>query len=186
MLFIVSPTNTRSLIDVVKKSAQLDNPGQGVILAESVRAMNVNTRIYLETQRHAATMDQIINSIDLINGSTEWRSMSKFAKTALKHNGKYNNFTLIAEEGTLEETIQTALENGASGATNMCRNGHYYDEIEKKVQSYQNKDGCKMIVREEKKESVLEAVEASGFYVGENKRILEIVNADYFYVSGGR
>jgi len=184
MFFVVSPSNTRPLIDVVRKSAQLDTPGQGVILVGGVRAINVNIRIHIETQRQVATMDQIINSIDVMHGSTDWRSAAKSAKTILKNSGKYSNFTLIAEEESLEETIQTSLATGVGGATSINYNGHFYDEKEKEVRSYQNKEGCQMIVREEKKNGVLEAINESGFYGGKNKGILEIANVDYFYISG--
>jgi hypothetical protein len=184
MFFIVPPPNTQSLIDVVKKSAQLDTPGQGVILAESVRAMNVNIRIHLETQRHAATMDQIINSIDIMHGSTDWRSSAKSAKTILKGGEKHYRFVLITEEDSLEETIKTALEAGVGGATSVDYNGHFYDTEEKKLLSYQTKEGCEMIVKEENKKNVLKAIEESDFYGGENKGILEIVDVGYFYISG--
>jgi len=129
-------------------------------------------------------MDQIINSIDTMHGSTDWRATAKHVKTFLHSGQKHCKFVLIAEEDSLEETIQAALAAGVGGATSVDYNGHFYNEEEKKLLSYQTKEGCEMIVKEENKKDVLKAIEESDFYGGENKGILEIVDIDYFYISG--
>ncbi len=47
LMILVPPSNTESVVDLIRKSAQLNSPGKGVVFVEKVRAMNVNIRIYL-------------------------------------------------------------------------------------------------------------------------------------------
>jgi nitrogen regulatory protein PII len=185
ILIPVLTSSTESFVETIKKVVRLDIPGRGVLFVEPIRAINVNIRIYQDTTlRHAATMDQIITSIDIMHGSTDWRARNVPAKSSKQSSREkeYCNFVLIAEEDSLGDTIQAALARGVGGATSTDYNEHFYDEEEKKMLSYQTKEGCEMIVNENQKNDILTVMKESGFYDDEINGILEITDLNFFYL----
>jgi nitrogen regulatory protein PII len=181
MLVVVPPSSTGSLVETIRKSAQLDSSGKGVIFVEKVRAMNVNIRIYHDMQQHAATMDQIITSIDIIHGSTEWRARTRAGKHFSGEVQKYCNFVLISEEDSLADSVQAALAAGVGGATSVDYNGHFFDTEEQELHSFQTKEGCEMVAKEYKRSNIEKAIEESNFYGDICKGILEITDVNYFF-----
>ena len=180
MLLTVPSSNVDPLVELIKKTARLNIPGRGIIFVKPIRAMNVNIRIYQAVRRHAATLDQIITSMDILRGSTDWRTRSDYHRSTVAKGKKHCSVILIADEKSFQDSVQEALISEVGGATGTSYNWHSYDDDKKDLLTYQTKEGCEMIVEEGRKRNVLSLIEESGFCDNEVGGILEITELDAF------
>lgn len=115
---LVPPGDADFVIDVAIRKGNLREPGNGFIGRIPVRALAVNARMNLDRRRHVATMEQVISTLDLLRGSTDWRRMTGAARPRPTADREERvHFTLVCEEGTAAPVVRAALDAGAGGAT---------------------------------------------------------------------
>jgi hypothetical protein len=121
----------RSDAELVEKTliprARLDVPGHGFLYKNFVHAPVVNLRVRQGKRVHAATMEQVIAALDEVRGSRDWRRFStktddlsgsgKKASGGTGGTGGMRGLFFIGEEEEVELFRQTAMANGARGAT---------------------------------------------------------------------
>ena len=75
--------------------------------------------MYRDPRRHVASMEQVISTLDMLRGSTDWRRLPYAGgRTAAgAHARRLARLSLICEEGASEKSIAVALNAGAGGAT---------------------------------------------------------------------
>ena len=115
---LVPPGDADFVVDVAIRKGNLREPGNGFIGRLPVRALAVNARMNLDRRRHVATMEQVISTLDLLRGSTDWRRMTAAARPRPAADREERiHFTLVCEEGTAAGIVRAALDAGAGGAT---------------------------------------------------------------------
>ena len=115
---LVPPGDADFVVDVAIRKGNLREPGNGFIGRIPVRALAVNARMNLDRRRHVATMEQVISTLDLLRGSTDWRRMTAAARPRpAAAREERVHFTLVCEEGTAAGIVRSALDAGAGGAT---------------------------------------------------------------------
>jgi hypothetical protein len=118
--FLVPHGDSDFVEDVAMRKAQLREPGRGFLGRIPVRALAVNSRLYLDHRRHVASMEQVISTLDQLRGSTDWRRMSaaRASRGSLRQGlDEMVRLTLICEEGAAEAPVRAAMDAGAGGAT---------------------------------------------------------------------
>jgi nitrogen regulatory protein PII len=174
--FLVPEGDVDFVLDAVIRKAGMDQPGQGFIYRSPVRVRAVNTRMMRDKRRHVASMEQVISALDEIRGSTDWRRLhgtprARRSKTVL---GKTSliSFTLICEEGSVEESVRVAMEKGAGGATlvRLSRRGTATSAMPSTAKVAESKfvsrarETCDLIVERTLVAKLEEAVASSGFF----------------------
>ena len=115
---LVPPGDADFVVDVAIRKGNLREPGNGFIGRIPVRALAVNARMNLDRRRHVATMEQVISTLDLLRGSTDWRRMTAASRPRpAAAREERVHFTLVCEEGTAAGIVRAALDAGAGGAT---------------------------------------------------------------------
>lgn len=119
---VVSSFDSEHLIEQLVRVGKLDQPGRGFLYAYPIARGVVNHRITQgEEGGQAASLDQIIASIDNLRGGIEWRSRGD---GVVAGNGRrfLTGVTLqvSCNEGRAVELIEAAIAVGALGAT-ICK-----------------------------------------------------------------
>ncbi len=174
--FLVPEGDVDFVLDAVIRKAGMDQPGKGFIYRSPVRVRAVNTRMMRDKRRHVASMEQVISVLDEIRGSTDWRRLHGAPRTRRNKaaSGKTSllSFTLICEEGSVEESVRMAMEKGAGGATlvRLSRRGTESSIRPSTVKTPESKfvsrarETCDLIVERTLVASLEETVAASGFF----------------------
>lgn len=120
---VVPPHDSSFVLDTLVRKAGLDEPGKGFLYRAEIQALAVNNRIFVDSRKHVASMEQVIMVLDELRGSTDWRryggrSASKI-KTTKADEGALYRFSIISEEGQTSALVQASLNAGAGGATKM-------------------------------------------------------------------
>ncbi|MBI4977952.1 MAG: P-II family nitrogen regulator [Spirochaetes bacterium] len=116
----VAEQDAREAMDTLVDAGKLDQPGKGFIYTYPVGRGLINTKIFRGTQKHAASVEQMISAIDDIKGSMEWRKRSGEGRSGAggrKYLSNLVNFTLVCNEGRAHELVKAAMSVGAAGAT---------------------------------------------------------------------
>ena len=118
--FIVPKGDADFVVDVAARKAGLHEPGRGFLARIPVRALAVNSRMYIDRRRHVASMEQVISTLDQMRGSTDWRRIAA-ARNApspvSRERSEMVRLTLVCEEGSAAGPVRAAMDAGAGGAT---------------------------------------------------------------------
>jgi hypothetical protein len=111
-----------SIIKLLVEGGRLDKPGRGYIYQTPVSTGLIDTRMKIGRQKHAASMEQIIAAIDLVNNGTTWRKRLDAESESLKISQSMMpqdncEISIISDEDRIDILRETCLEIGASGAT---------------------------------------------------------------------
>lgn len=179
--FLVPPGDSDLVVDVAVRKAGLHEPGHGFLGRIPGRALAVNTRMNIDLRRHVATMEQVINTLDQLRGSTDWRRMAaparRYRDTEHKGLGDIVRFTLICEEGTAAASVRAALDAGAGGATlsRLSRRAPAVREGEPEPGMVSHaRESCDLVVRQAMAEQIEEAVIHSGLFEEPARGFIEI------------
>ncbi|MDR1955892.1 MAG: hypothetical protein LBQ30_03465 [Treponema sp.] len=176
--FIVPKIDAELLESVIVHKARLDLPGQGFLYKTYIRAVAVNLHVRRGKRHYAATMEQVIATLDDLRGSSEWRRLgaSSGDKPEQETQESLACLSLIAEEGTLNVFGKAALDAGAGGATfiPLELRSHHEDTH---APSSHAREICDLVVSTAIKDTLLEEVSLTGIFEGENPGMLEISSA---------
>jgi hypothetical protein len=118
LMAIVPSADSDFVMDVMVRKARLREPGRGYLCRSRVNALVTNTQMYRDPRRHVASMEQVISTLDMLRGSTDWRRLPYAGgRTAGSHARRLARLSLICEEGASEKPLAVALNAGAGGAT---------------------------------------------------------------------
>ncbi|GHV93840.1 hypothetical protein AGMMS50293_01600 [Spirochaetia bacterium] len=156
--------------DLVEKTliprARLDVPGHGFLYKIFVHAPVVNLRVRQGKRLHAATMEQVISAMDEVRGSSDWRRLGARIMHKVKNNADdTKGLFFIGEEEEVELFRQTAMENGARGATlNQLEMRSYHAvEAEQAMESH-SREFCDIIIPASIEQAILDSIEKAGLF----------------------
>lgn len=122
---LVPAADSEGIVRLLVEQGRLNRPGKGFIYCCPVKYGFMDTRLGIGFQEHSASIGQIIAAIDDLKKSTSWRQ--RFSGTEpgspIRFQGDHSVMTLVCPEEHSGFYVETALENGAQGAT-MARLQH--------------------------------------------------------------
>jgi hypothetical protein len=156
-----------AVMDLMIDAGKLDEPGKGFIYQYPLKQGIVNTKISRGMPKHAASIEQIISTIDQIKGNTQWRSRSGMASTNGGARRKYLtnliDLTLICNEGRADDLVKSAMAAGAAGATiSILKHVRPQDSGAAKVSPA--RESCNMIVGEQQIPAILAELDKVGAF----------------------
>ncbi|MDD3023074.1 MAG: P-II family nitrogen regulator [Syntrophomonadaceae bacterium] len=117
---VINDHDADEIVNLLINAGRLDQPGKGFIYTYPVDKGLVNTKILRGKQQYAASMEQIITTIDGMMGDTLWRQ--RLARPDRDERGSKRLKDQIAmrflcNEGQVINFVNVAMAAGASGAT---------------------------------------------------------------------
>ncbi|MDR2398297.1 MAG: hypothetical protein LBD74_06000 [Spirochaetaceae bacterium] len=180
--FIVPKIDAELLESVIIHKARLDLPGQGFLYKTYIRAVAVNLHARRGKRQSAATMEQIIATLDDLRGSSDWRRLEASAgekgeKAEQRAKEDLTCLSLIAEEGTLDVFGKTALDIGAGGATFINLELRSQQHGGEHNPSSHARQICDLVISNDLKKKILTQVQGTEFFDGVNPGMVEISSA---------
>lgn len=117
---ICEANDAETIMNMMIDQGQLDKPGKGFIYLYPINQGLINTKFYIGMPAHAASMEQIIYSIDELKGDTTWRrreGASDCGESGRKFLLDLVDINLYCKEGNAESLVKAAMDAGAAGAT---------------------------------------------------------------------
>jgi hypothetical protein len=152
------------VMELMIEAGKLDQPGRGFIYAYPVRKGILNLKVTRGPQRHAASIEQIVATLDHIQGGIEWRKRSAIdQKKKRNYLTGLNDLTLICDEGRANRLVKIAMQAGAAGATifrmkHLCKEGSPASSIAL------SREGASMIVSEGQINTIADALAEAGAF----------------------
>lgn len=116
---VVSTFDSEIIIEQLIQAGKLDQPGRGFLFTHPIRRGTVNNRITQDGgSGQAASLEQIVASIDHLRGGIEWRRRADGAGANSKRfflSGV--NLEILCNEGRASDLVEAAMAVGATGAT---------------------------------------------------------------------
>lgn len=122
---LVPSTDAEGIVRLLVEEGRLNRPGKGFIYCSPVKFGFMDTRLRIGFQEHTASIGQIVAAIDDLKKGTAWRQRFSGMEPAstLRFSGNHSVITLVCPEEHSGFYVETALDNGAQGAT-MARLQH--------------------------------------------------------------
>ncbi|MFH1539607.1 MAG: hypothetical protein ABIH66_11645 [bacterium] len=159
-----------AVMGLMVNAGKLNQPGKGFIYFYPIGKGLINTKITRGMPKHAASIEQIIATLDDIKGNVEWRRRSGGGehdtwekKSVLKD---LLDLTFICDEGRGEDLVKVAMGVGAAGATISKVNNRAPKDSEIGKIS-RAREWCNMIVSEAQVDTIVDAIEKDGGF-GDN------------------
>ena len=118
---LVDPQDQEATLEAFIDAGRLEQPGRGFVAAYPVRLGVANPMSSRGTQRHGATMEQVIAAIDELKSGTGWRLRSEAGHGSPPPGRRWLerlvNVTLNCNEGSSDRLADAAIAAGAGGAT---------------------------------------------------------------------
>jgi len=183
--FLIPQADSAFVVDIAARKAGLREPGRGFLCHMPVRALAVNTRLVLSRRKHVASMEQVISTLDQLQGSTDWRRMSAAARRARtparSGPGDFQRLTLVCEEGTADGPVRAAMDAGGGGAT-LSRLSLRAPEPadggapagEQAAMGSHARESCDLFIRRSLAPAIEQAVAGSGFFAPPVNGFIEI------------
>lgn len=168
---IISHHDLESLMELFISQGKLDEPGRGIVYSYPVSKGIVNTKISRGGAFQAASMEQVVSALDNLTGGLDWRRSKLDIRThkARSYIESPVELSLICKEGYGTELMETAMDNGAPGAT-ICRIrclSHNQGEHKTGIREI-----CRMIVSPDSVDSISKALEVAGAFEDERMALL--------------
>ncbi|NLJ46247.1 MAG: hypothetical protein GX430_06775 [Treponema sp.] len=182
--FLVPAADGPLAENIAVHKARLDRPGQGFIYRCRVRAAAVNTRMSRSRRRHVASMEQVILSVDSLQGSTDWRRItapSRGRGGQIDEGPALACLSVICDEGRAGDFVRAAMEAGAGGAT-LMRLG--YRDLPGAAAEHRGRspsharETCDLIVPADLIDDILEALADRGLFEPEVYGLVEITKVE--------
>lgn len=162
---VVSSSEAREIFDALVDTGKLDQPGKGFIYMQPVDKGHLNTLIFRGRQRHAASMEQVIQALDTIQGNSTWRQRLQSASAATRRSRRYleNSVSIIitCTDGMAKDFVMAAMAAGAAGATVGKTRQVGFTTSDPSIHALEESH---VIVPESTLESILLAVETAGLF----------------------
>ena len=153
------------IMDMMIDAGRLDQPGNGFIYAFPIKKGLVNTRVTRGEQSHAASIEQIVTTLDHIKGNTEWRQKRSVYEKRSARKKKYSHdlidVILLCDGGKGVELVKAAMAAGAGGAT-LSRMQKIRPPDSPLSEIASARDLCSMVIPKQTKANVIEALAAAG------------------------
>ncbi|MDD3441534.1 MAG: hypothetical protein PHU50_08785, partial [Kiritimatiellae bacterium] len=182
--FLIPRADSAFVVDIAARKAGLREPGRGFLCHMPVRALAVNTRLVLSRRKHVASMEQVISTLDQLQGSTDWRRLSAAARRvhapARSTPGDFQRLTLVCEEGTADGPVRAAMDAGAGGATlsrlslRIPETAPGGEEAEESAVGSHAREGCDLFIRRALAPDIEQAVANAGFFAPPVNGFIEI------------
>lgn len=155
------------ILEMMIDAGRLEQPGSGFIYSFPIKKGLVNTRVRRGEQQHAASIEQIVTALDHMKGNTEWRRRRTVVEKRSIRKKKYLrgfvDIILLCDGGKGMELVKAAMSAGAGGAT--LSNLQHVRPLDAALRDISPaRDLCSMVIPAEAKETVLNALEASGAF----------------------
>ncbi|MDR2537507.1 MAG: hypothetical protein LBC46_04290 [Treponema sp.] len=186
VMYLLVPRGDVELVEnIIRHKARLDLPGQGFLYEINIRAVAVNLRVRRGKRAYAATMDQVIAAMDQMKGSSEWRRMgeSRNYETRKSNVKKFTCVSVVADEGSLDPFSRAAMDAGASGATLIPLELHFYSGGKNEDHSASHaKESYDIIIPTSIQDAVMKAVDKESFF-GQEGRMIELTPVEQVVTS---
>ncbi len=118
---VVDSTDAEQVFAAMVTAGKLDLPGRGFIYMMPVKKGLINIQSVAGVNRHSASIQQIIKTIDDIKGNAEWRMQASVSDGTVLGNKKFlaglMRLTFMVERGRGESLTKAAMDAGAPGAS---------------------------------------------------------------------
>lgn len=162
----VSREDGPGILDTLVREARLNQPGQGFIYSCPVHMGLLNTRLSLDRSRHMASMEQVIQSMDLLRGSSAWRRKAADSlgiKSVSPEVGEELDLTFYCPQGQASELVEAARSAGAVGATiRKIRVAALGDSDRRGVTPAM--EAAHLVIRSSLEDSILQALTEGGLF----------------------
>ncbi len=167
---VVSQEEGVQVISSLIREARLNYPGQGFIYACPIQKGVINTRLSMDRSRHLATMEQIIQTLDLLKGSPTWRRKVSSAEVQpqlfQEEKEPEVDMTFYCIQGNASRLVEAARRAGASGAT-ICKIRQGQKIIPGPKEVMPALEVAHLVIRRSLEEKVLQALETAGLFQGD-------------------
>ncbi|TVQ18112.1 MAG: hypothetical protein EA382_18115 [Spirochaetaceae bacterium] len=117
----VNADEAQDVFDQLVDVGRLDEPGKGFIYLSPIKRALPNTLLFRGSQRHAATMEQVIQAIDSMQGTASWRQKRIATVLSGGSRRKYlqdmDEIEVRIADGHSQQLVLAAMPAGAAGAT---------------------------------------------------------------------
>jgi len=180
VMLLVPERDAALAANLAAHTIRLDRPGQGFIYRQSVRMYASNLRVRLGKRIHAASMEQVINALDDLRGSSEWRRFSPGTNKQKpvrdrKEKSEYRCISLVTEDGCINEYVKKAMETGAGGATLMSLSAPLLSEGQDIKTMSAARESCDLIVKADLESAICSTILEHGFM---NEKILGLMECE--------
>lgn len=108
------------LWDILMTVGKFAQPARGYLYESPISYGLADLKVTRGTQRHLASIDQLIAAIDHLQGDSAWRKRSgqrNIHNPALQGEYDLTEIFVMLNEGTSDDLVTEALKHGGSGAT---------------------------------------------------------------------
>lgn len=176
--FVVSRNEAREAFDLLVDTGRLDLPGKGFIYMYDLARGRVNTRFFRGKQRYAASMEQIIATIDELKGGVDWRQ-KEFSVVSARAARRYLEnlvfYNISCNEGRAADLVAAAMAAGAAGATiSRFRSMPIGKGSENADTISPARESADLIIGPNQTETITSALEAAGVFDNETAGVIEM------------
>lgn len=174
-------------MDAMIKAGQLDLPGKGFIYLFPLGRGVLNLKVTSGVQRAAASIEQIVASIDQMQNGSEWRRSSEVKDQLNKRTYLQDliDMTLVCDEGGSSELVAAAMNQGAAGAT-ISKLKYASPDDSAGSSLSKSREACSMIVSSQQSESIMDVLEQSKAFSDKHhgQVLIRKVNKAFTYLGG--
>lgn len=161
---VMSSYDAEPVMELMIQAGRLEQLGRGILYVFPVKQGIVNTRITRGAARHAASMEQIISTLDSLKGGMEWRRRgTEFEGRNRSFLRDKVNLSIECDEGRGTELVQAAMGAGAAGATINRYKMVGTEPVDATLsRPSPAREICNMIVKPEDREGIAAALSQEG------------------------
>jgi len=166
LVTLTSPgRDAETLAQQIVQGARLNQPGAGFVFLHPLKRGLVNIHLWLGSQRHAASINQIVAAVDGLWGDTGWRSRFTVEEESTMLGGDAHGFmgdlreiTLLTREGQTRDILRAAMEAGAGGATTSGVT-HFATSSQQRYEAPGAVELTSIVVAESRLNSIIDAMQ---------------------------
>lgn len=162
---VVAEHDVMGMMDLLINAGRLDRPGMGFIFTYPVTRAVMDTKSFYGANRSAASIGQIINAIDAMQGGAEWRrrTLNLFKIPERKYLKDLENIMLICDDTQAKDMLEVSMSAGATGATiSTCRETLFSSEKRSAIKK--TIEISDMVIGKNQKGAILSALFKAGFF----------------------
>lgn len=120
LMMPVSRHDVQLLWDILMAVGKFDQPARGFLYESQISYGLADLKVTRGTQRHLASIDQLIAAIDHLQGDSTWRKrtgLRNIHHAALQGDSDLTEIFVMVNEGAADALVAEALRHGGGGAT---------------------------------------------------------------------
>ncbi len=160
--FIVPTHDAQAITKTIVEECGFDRANQGIIYQLPLNKCVPDSLIRIGQHEHAASMEQVINAMDSLKGSTLWRTRDYRRQSKRIKTETQICLSFICDEGSSGALSQVAMQNGAPGASTF-RCGYQNLSADPSIGGEITKEFTSMVVPESRQESIVSALTKSEY-----------------------